>query len=130
MTCLHACILSCLGNSWACGDDGKCCVGCGNQEEFYACADVTILPGTGRPAPTTKPTTTVPTTADAGTNPAVGPVTRQPGVPGGSDPSTLLRYYMCPLQLLNTPFLYWLRSGFLRIDFISNEAKFLKNYQH
>ena len=33
-----------LGNSW--GTDvitGKSCVGCGNQEQFYACADVAVL---------------------------------------------------------------------------------------
>jgi len=29
------------GNSYGCGG-GKCCVGCGNQEQFYGCADVVI----------------------------------------------------------------------------------------
>ena len=31
-----------VGNSWGC-DDTTCCVGCGEiQEEFYACADISI----------------------------------------------------------------------------------------
>ena len=30
------------GNSWGC-DDTRCCIGCGEvQEEFYACADISI----------------------------------------------------------------------------------------
>ncbi|XP_041374514.1 uncharacterized protein LOC121387457 [Gigantopelta aegis] len=34
------------GNSWGCVD-GNCCVGCGPQEQFYGCADVSILPTSG-----------------------------------------------------------------------------------
>ena len=32
------------GNSWGTNDDGRSCVGCGAQEEFYGCADVAIVP--------------------------------------------------------------------------------------
>lgn len=32
------------GNSWGTDDDGRSCVGCGPQEEFYGCADVAIFP--------------------------------------------------------------------------------------
>ncbi|KAI0218340.1 hypothetical protein LSAT2_029951 [Lamellibrachia satsuma] len=30
------------GNSWGVADDGRACVGCGPQEQFYGCADVSI----------------------------------------------------------------------------------------
>lgn len=30
------------GNSWGTGADGKGCVGCGPQEEFYGCSDIAI----------------------------------------------------------------------------------------
>jgi len=30
------------GNSWGCKPDGECCVGCGPQEHFRACADIKI----------------------------------------------------------------------------------------
>ena len=30
------------GNNWGTDPDGRSCTGCGNQEEFYACADVAI----------------------------------------------------------------------------------------
>jgi len=30
------------GNSWGCGG-GRCCTGCGPQEQFYGCADVKIV---------------------------------------------------------------------------------------
>ncbi|GFR75827.1 cell wall integrity and stress response component 4-like [Elysia marginata] len=33
------------GNTWDKNDKGEFCVGCGPQEEFYNCADVTIHPG-------------------------------------------------------------------------------------
>jgi len=29
------------GNSWGCGG-GRCCTGCGSQEQFYGCADIKI----------------------------------------------------------------------------------------
>ena len=30
------------GNSWGVDPNGKACIGCGEQEEFYGCADVSI----------------------------------------------------------------------------------------
>ena len=36
------------GNSWGVDPNGEGCLGCGNQETFRACADVTIL-STGEP---------------------------------------------------------------------------------
>ena len=30
------------GNSWGVSPDGRQCVGCGNQEQFYGCADIAI----------------------------------------------------------------------------------------
>ncbi|RUS72508.1 hypothetical protein EGW08_019736 [Elysia chlorotica] len=30
------------GNSWGISQDGRQCVGCGNQEQFYGCADIAI----------------------------------------------------------------------------------------
>lgn len=32
------------GNNWGVDSDGRGCMGCGNQEEFYNCADVSIAP--------------------------------------------------------------------------------------
>ena len=32
------------GNSWGVDPDGKACIGCGEQEEFKACADIIIEP--------------------------------------------------------------------------------------
>lgn len=58
------------GNNWGCFGEGNCCVGCGAQEEFYACSDVTILPSgdsprkKGKSKPTT--TTTATTTPSSG----------------------------------------------------------------
>ena len=51
------------GNSWGTDPDGTSCVGCGNQEHFRACADITIGDG-GNPQnpPTTTPVVPVPTT--------------------------------------------------------------------
>ena len=31
------------GNSWGENPDGTGCVGCGPQEQFYGCADITII---------------------------------------------------------------------------------------
>jgi len=44
MTC-KACMLQWkynAGNSWGEDPDGKGCIGCGNQEQFYGCADVAV----------------------------------------------------------------------------------------
>ncbi|XP_012938498.1 uncharacterized protein LOC106011887 [Aplysia californica] len=30
------------GNSWGCRGQNDCCVGCGHQEQFYGCADISI----------------------------------------------------------------------------------------
>ncbi|XP_033735979.1 uncharacterized protein LOC117324301 [Pecten maximus] len=32
------------GNSWGCDQSFRCCMGCGEQEQFYNCADVEITP--------------------------------------------------------------------------------------
>ncbi|XP_050409014.1 uncharacterized protein LOC126823976 [Patella vulgata] len=55
------------GNSWGTDPNGKSCVGCGAQEEYYACADISIVSGglvTGSPVagvtiPTKYPATSV-----------------------------------------------------------------------
>ena len=42
------------GNSWGISPDGRQCVGCGNQEQFYGCADIAIGydgVGLGKPLP-------------------------------------------------------------------------------
>ncbi|XP_012945886.1 uncharacterized protein LOC106013787 [Aplysia californica] len=36
------------GNSWGTDPDGKQCIGCGPQEEFYGCSDVKIVASGGR----------------------------------------------------------------------------------
>lgn len=41
---IWSCWLSILGNSWGTDPDGRSCVGCGPQEEFYGCADIKIVP--------------------------------------------------------------------------------------
>ncbi|XP_005092455.1 uncharacterized protein LOC101859842 [Aplysia californica] len=41
----RACVLQWkynAGNSWGTGPDGTQCVGCGNQEQFYGCADIAV----------------------------------------------------------------------------------------
>ncbi|XP_059178733.1 uncharacterized protein LOC131957910 [Physella acuta] len=43
------------GNNWGQDPDGKQCVGCGYQEEFYGCADIRILPAGSSGAATFKP---------------------------------------------------------------------------
>lgn len=62
------------GNNFGFGPDGRSCKGCGPQEEFYGCADVTIIskttslpqvqtslpPNTPRPVVITRPTETQP----------------------------------------------------------------------
>lgn len=46
------------GNSYGVDPNGKGCVGCGNQEEFYGCSDISIGTGSGsvmtQPPPTTQ----------------------------------------------------------------------------
>ncbi len=34
-----------LGNNWGNGSDGQGCLGCGPQEQLYACADVAVTSG-------------------------------------------------------------------------------------
>ena len=43
------------GNSWGIGANGIGCIGCGPQEEFYACADVRISEQGGHVAIPTTP---------------------------------------------------------------------------
>ena len=53
----------CIGNSWGVDTQtGEGCVGCGPQEEFYACADVKISQNGGTVAMPTTATTTTTTT--------------------------------------------------------------------
>ncbi|XP_059160368.1 uncharacterized protein LOC131943958 isoform X2 [Physella acuta] len=35
------------GNNWGVDPDGRTCIGCGPQEEFYGCSDISILPSVG-----------------------------------------------------------------------------------
>ncbi|ESO86390.1 hypothetical protein LOTGIDRAFT_195131, partial [Lottia gigantea] len=42
------------GNSWGTDPDGTSCIGCGPQEEYYACSDISI-DGTNRPLAPTLP---------------------------------------------------------------------------
>ncbi|KAK2139080.1 hypothetical protein NP493_6718g00000 [Ridgeia piscesae] len=51
-----------LRNNWGTGEDGRSCIGCGLQEEFYGCADVeivahpvTLQAATGEPSNRTPP---------------------------------------------------------------------------
>ncbi|KAJ8317041.1 hypothetical protein KUTeg_004945 [Tegillarca granosa] len=87
------------GNSWGVGEDGKGCIGCGPQEEFYACSDIRIsndcssshhkvstqhpttikpttkLTTTTTPKTTTTTVTTKPTTERSTTKPTTASVT-------------------------------------------------------
>ncbi|XP_071098105.1 uncharacterized protein [Haliotis cracherodii] len=38
-----------VANSWGQDPDGTSCIGCGKQEQFYACSDISINPGNGGP---------------------------------------------------------------------------------
>ena len=60
------------GNSWGCGTDGNCCVGCGPQEEFRGCSDVSITALDGNTGPTTTSTTTTTTTTAPTTTTTIG----------------------------------------------------------
>lgn len=51
------------GNNWGICPDGNGAVGCGDQEEFRACADVAIGKGEASAIPTIKPPTRRPATA-------------------------------------------------------------------
>ncbi|KAK3606445.1 hypothetical protein CHS0354_041386 [Potamilus streckersoni] len=49
LTCSQ-CVLQWKWNTatnWGCEASGQCCQGCGHQEEFYSCADITIMSSTG-----------------------------------------------------------------------------------
>nr|XP_039266274.1 uncharacterized protein LOC120341779 [Styela clava] len=46
------------GNSWGCDNNGACCVGCGDQEEFYGCADISIGASSTEASSTAKTITT------------------------------------------------------------------------
>ncbi|CAH1773237.1 unnamed protein product [Owenia fusiformis] len=93
------------GNSWGCEPNGKCCSGCGTQEEFKNCADVAIEPSTFTPAtqrpPSTKrtyepPMETTPSTRVPSTR---APSTRAPSTraPSTRAPSTK-RTYEPPME--------------------------------
>ena len=87
-------------NSWGCDDGGGCCVGCGNQEEFYACADITITPREGGGVTTTPPPTTTQTTASLAPGATTeSPTTPRPGVPGGADPSKYVTVSACKITI-------------------------------
>ena len=67
-TSFSSCTYIIAGNSWGCDrTTGDCCTGCGQQEEFYGCADVAIMPTdpalTWIITTTTTPATTTTTTA-------------------------------------------------------------------
>lgn len=48
-----------VGNTWGIDPDtGRGCTGCGYQEEFYGCADISIGHGNEPPIPSEAPTTT------------------------------------------------------------------------
>ena len=73
-------------NRWDCDAEGKCCTGCGlRQEEFYGCADVTILTKTasmsrdGVSYSTITPTVTAPSNDSKGCHP-VGMLSAVPGM--------------------------------------------------
>lgn len=64
-------LLFCVGNNWGNCPNGTGAIGCGPQEEFRACADITIA---GRGVPTEQPITTAPeSTTLATTVPATVP---------------------------------------------------------
>jgi len=68
------------GNTWGTDPDGTSCVGCGPQEEFYGCADISIS-ADGEPATpgsTVKPITDAPWTTPPATQGP--PTTKQPPV--------------------------------------------------
>lgn len=78
--CCTQVLLVLSGNSWGTFPNGTSCVGCGNQEEFYGCADVQIIAESDATTSTTSTTTSSVTGQ---------PATLPPGVPGGADPSRL-----------------------------------------
>merc|ERR1712168_848132 len=64
------------GNNW--GKDfvtGERCYGCGPQEQFYSCSDVSITAADGQTRPTPKPTTRP--TPEPTTRPTPEPTTRR-----------------------------------------------------
>ncbi|XP_037092756.1 uncharacterized protein LOC119112633 [Pollicipes pollicipes] len=80
LTCEH-CVFQWryhAGNSWGVCEDGSQAAGCGPQEEFYGCSDVTIHPGgrTYSPRPTRRPTTERPATRATTTSRRTRPPTR------------------------------------------------------
>ena len=85
------------GNSWGTDEDGHGCLGCGQQEEFYGCADIEIIRDnsisstistTTSTSSTTKPTTktttktTTQTTTKNSTTTKTTPKTSTPSVDG------------------------------------------------
>lgn len=80
MTCWQ-CVLQWkyhAGNSWGVDKDtGKACIGCGDQEEFYGCADIGIMDESGLPPPTIRKPTPPRVTQQKVTRPPVV-VTQKP----------------------------------------------------
>ncbi|XP_076466483.1 uncharacterized protein LOC143297847 [Babylonia areolata] len=69
------------GNSWGCdsGPSGRCCIGCGHQENFVNCADIAITSGSEP-----KPATDSPTAPDTPRPATPGPKpTAKPSTEGG-----------------------------------------------
>ncbi|XP_012944521.1 uncharacterized protein LOC101864263 [Aplysia californica] len=74
------------GNMWGWDKSGNPCLGCGHQEQFFGCSDVTITSGSGLPVnPATRPppvTTAQPTTTSTSTT------TPQPTTTSTPQPTT------------------------------------------
>ncbi|XP_050408925.1 uncharacterized protein LOC126823898 [Patella vulgata] len=76
------------GNSWGTDPNGKSCVGCGPQEEFYACADIAISPGsmvTESPTASTTVSTEIMTTTQAHKTSSFAPVQPPQGSPSNTN---------------------------------------------
>lgn len=100
------------GNRWGCETDGKCCVGCGvEQEHFYGCSDIAILPNGNVPLPTTttkKPTqmpATTPSPSDSNNPWIICPLTMVckatgPYVPGAVSTMCIskCKHPICPIS--------------------------------
>ena len=74
------------GNSWGSDPDGTSCLGCGYQEEFYGCSDITITASDGQPLPPPPPApapTPAPTPAPVPA-PTPAPIPAPTPAPSGS----------------------------------------------
>jgi len=95
LTCDH-CVLQWhwhTANSWACDEAGNCGLGYGEQEEFYGCSDLSIVPNGAPTSTIATPDTTKPTTTKSTTTKSTTQTSKATTTSGSSESPTNVKEF-------------------------------------